>query len=236
MAYCDEMFQAADWYAQIGFLSHLNKLLESFVLNKELRELYFQKMVKIEDENFRDAEEWWLEHSLEEIRDFFDRQTIVLLNTYVELMVKEFFKCFFCVNHIHMYDYLQAEFSNGQTQKGFVSLKKIVATKSKKGLINNLADEATSNITSSNKFSSILNNLEKLTKENIPEEIRKGLLVIAEKRNQIVHEHDDEKLKKAFIEKAINDCDKFITFLVPVAKKNGISVNLVDDWKKADEN
>lgn len=224
MAYCDEMFQAADWYGQIGFLYHLDTLLESFVLNKELQELYFQKAFDSGDENFEDLEKWWLEHSLEEIRDFFDRQTIVLLNTYIELMLKEFFKCFFCVHHIHMYDYLQAEFNNGQTQKGFVSLKKIVETKSKKALISNLAEEATSNITSS-KFSSILSNLEKLTKEKMPEEIRRGLLDIIEKRNQIVHEHSAVKLEKVFIEKAINDCEKFIAFLVSVAKKNGIFVN-----------
>lgn len=235
MAYCDEMFQAADWYVQINFLSHLNNLLESFVLNKELRELYFQKTFKPEDKEFKDAEEWWLGHRLEEIRDFFDRQTIVLLNTYIELMLKEFFKCFFCLHHIHMYDYLQAGFNDGQTQKGFVSLKKIVEAKSKKALISKLADEATSNITSY-RFSSILGNLEKLTKEKVPEDLRKGLLDIVEKRNQIVHEHSEEKLKKAFIEKAVNDCEKFVAFLVPIAKKNGIFVNLIEDGQPSADN
>ena len=127
-----------------------------------------------------------------------------------------------------MYDYLQTEFNNGQIQKGFVSLKKIVESKSKKALISKLADEATANITAP-KFSTVLNNLEKLTKEKVPEEIRKGLLDIVEKRNQIVHEHDKGKLKKVFIETAINDCEKFIALLVPLAKKNNIFVNLITE-------
>jgi hypothetical protein len=227
------MFQAADWYGQIGFLRHLNYLLESFIINKDLRDLYHQKVSSTNYPEFDITERWLLDDDLEEIRFFFDRQTIVLLNTYLELMLKEFFKSFFCEHHSHMYDYIQAEFSIGQSQKGFVSLKKIIETKSKQELISKLADEATSNVMAY-KFSSILGILEKLTKEKIHEEIRDGLLKIVEKRNQIVHEHNQEKLEKSFIEKAISDYDKFIVFLIKVAKKNNIDVNLSDELMPSD--
>lgn len=232
MSDCFEMFNASTWRGEITQIKYLFDLFSSFISRDKFIEEFFKEEVdsqnQYDDDDkkwfFRMMDKWYLEYSLDNIQAFFRRQILVLLNTYLELMFSEFVKCFFCQHHNHMYDFLQVEFAVGQVQKGFVSLRKITANKSKRALIDELAADATAKVMS-RKFSKQLETIEKLTNSKVPAEIKNGLQDIVEQRNRIVHEYDDSEITAGDIETGIENVIALVEFLTVLAEKNNIELN-----------
>lgn len=127
----------------------------------------------------------------------YKRQTIVTFATQLEVITKNFVECFFYRNPSVMHRYCEdgrkdeGETNRNKDGKGRIALGEILKFRTRDAIIKNLARQAASTFMKL-KWPTLLNDLEGVTKERIPEKER--LLRMVLDRNQIVHENKKPKV------------------------------------------
>jgi hypothetical protein len=90
--------------------------------------------------NFKDASDEYLFEEIGIAHQVYLRQMIVLATTYVELILKDFFRCLFIAHPLRMNKYLSSEGKG----KWLIDLTEVINATSRKGLLLSLAERAAS--------------------------------------------------------------------------------------------
>lgn len=153
---------------------------------------------------------------------FYDSQMVVLASTYFELIMKDFFAAVFTRHPIRMYEFIPS--GENQGQKGFVNLKEVLDAGSLPQLLSSLVGRVTEKV-ARDSFPSQLKHLTKVTKLEIPAELKDRLTALVERRNRIVHAASDEVVGEADVEAALDTCLDTIKFLAEAAAANSIPLD-----------
>jgi hypothetical protein len=162
----------------------------------------------------------------------FSNQLIVLSATYCELIIKDFLYLLFLFYPDKMHSFI-----GHQDNRGSINLKSILGAKSKLALIQELAEEATSTVTTGK---NVFKNLRTLTRNPIFEldkDLEKDIICLKKVRNEIVHENrrniflvsqDSLNAEKAEVFKALDILENFVMDLVHLAFYLRIPQNSLD--------
>jgi hypothetical protein len=161
----------------------------------------------------------------------FARQMVVLLVTYFEAIINDFFVCLFVKYPERMYEYLTPK-GEENALKGKVDLKEVIKASSKDDLLQSLADKATANATKGN-FNSTIKILEQIASNKLDIKMLSALRSLVESRNRIVHEASTEVITAMQIRESAELIENFLRLLGGIAESNGIVVE--DMFRKLDE-
>jgi hypothetical protein len=168
--------------------------------------------------------------NLEEAERFYNRQMVVVIATYIELILRDFLRVAFSKFPERMHNYLD----EGNGYKGLVSLKLITKAPSLDGLLYDLSEQAASNALKG-RFKTQLNNLARIIPEQeISQNLQNELIRIVEKRNRIVHEASQEQMSVDEVKQTFDTCLELLTALADVSVKCGILLDIPQD--NEDEN
>ncbi len=103
-------------------------------------------------------------------------------------------------------------------------MQDILKSVSKHDLITLLASKAANNAIKG-KFKVSLNTLEKISKHKLEKKLLQDLLLLAEKRNQFVHESSDEFVSNQAVEDGFDCIFKLIDELCEASVNDGIVLN-----------
>lgn len=140
----------------------------------------------------------------------------------LRLILRDYLIVLFGHFPLRMYEYLHAQ--DKDERRGFVSLKEIVQVDSLDELLKNLSEQATANVLNG-RFSTQLNNLEKITAVKIPSDLRQQLTTLIETRNRIVHETSPEEVSEAEVRRVLDTCHGLIGFLALASGRESIPLD-----------
>ncbi len=225
---------------------HAYKALSELIYDKEFLESYFHKKDAEFKEKFSQGEKANLpEHinasfrainilskiqGIEEAKNSFNRQTLVVLATIIESMFDEFFLCVFCKNPEKMYEYIQL--GDDEKSKGKVDIKEILNSPSREELLLSLAKQAASKAMQG-EFKSVVKRLKRLTiGEEFSKELLDKVILLNETRNKIVHELADIKVSFDDVEKGFDTAFELVEYLENVAIQMEIPVSEISPKDK----
>lgn len=192
------------------------------------------RMIEISDDEFEPThhtivlDQDNIKAHLQEAQQFYNRQMIVIVATYTELILKDFLQVGFCKFPERMYNYL----GDSNDNKGLVSLRLITKVDSLPELIYALSEQATSTALKG-RFKAQLNNLARIIPEKeIPQKLQAQLIDLVEKRNRIVHEASQEQISDDNVREVLDVCFELLTSLVDIAVKCDISLDVSNDDEK----
>ncbi|MGB9181476.1 MAG: HEPN domain-containing protein [Pyrinomonadaceae bacterium] len=225
-------FNAGAWLAVILKSIGSYRTIHSFITSQEALHAFLKTMdvitgsekgmEVIKDESRVKVWHDSISFDIQKAEEFYNGQMVVLANTYIELVLKDFLFVFFSHFPDRMYESLYTQ--DKQEQRGAVSLKEIVKVGSLAELIKNLAEQATVNVLKG-RVAAQLNNLAKITRKEVPDDLRSSLISLVERRNRIVHEASDEKGTEEDVERALDSCLKLISFLAKVSADSSIPLD-----------
>lgn len=150
------------------------------------------------------------------------RQMIVLLVTYLEMIINDFFISLFSTHPERMYSYLTPKDADN-SHKGKVDLKEILLASSKEEIIQSLVERAASNATQG-KFNAIIKTIEREAKVTIEPATVSELISLVELRNCIVHEASVENVTVLQVKTSAELIKNYLDLLGNIAENNGIAV------------
>ena len=158
--------------------------------------------------------------------EIYSRQSLVVLASFLEGVITNFFYCVFCKHPNRMYNFI----SSGSNQNiiGKIDLKKILSFSNIEDLLFDLASEASNNA-SSGDYKSVLKRLVEITKGAVTLEEANKTIQIIEIRNRIVHELSQEEIDPELVANSFNSVIEFITCLENAAKKMEIPIFVFPD-------
>lgn len=163
--------------------------------------------------------------NLQEAKQFYNRQMVVVTATYIELILKDFLQSIFCKFPERMHNYLD----DGNGYKGLVSLKLITKADSLPELILELSEQAASNVLKG-RFKAQLNSLARVVpEEEISQQLQGQLIDIVEKRNRIVHEASKEQILDDDVRKFLDIDFELLNSLANIAIKCNIALDIPSD-------
>ena len=226
-----EMFKAGNWYQEILVSLNFFQIVHAFLTDKEALKKHLDslRVITASDEGvsyhgLETAPEFasHIESTVERGVQFHNRQMVVIASTYVELILRDFLTVLFSHFPSRMYKYLNAQ--DMAERRGFVSLKEIVQVGSLDELLKNLSEKATANALKG-RFSAQLNNLEKLTDESIPGDLKRQLTTVIEMRNRIVHETSAEVVSEVQVKGVLDTCHQLVSFLAFASSRKSIPLD-----------
>ena len=163
-----------------------------------------------------------IESTVERGEQFHNRQMVVVASTYIELILRDYLTVLFNHFPLRMYGYLYAQ--DKEKLGGFVPLKEVVQFDSLNDLLKNLSEQATANALKG-RFTAQVNNLERITGEKIPSDLKRKLTRLIEVRNRIVHETSPEEISEAQVKAVLDSCHELINFLALASSKESIPLD-----------
>jgi len=225
-------FNAGTWLAEILKSIGSYRTIHSFITSQEGLNAFLKTvevitgsekgMEIIKDESRVKVWHDSISFDIQKAEEFYNGQMVVLANTYTELVLKDFLFVLFSHFPDRMYEFLYTQ--DKQEQRGAVSLKEIVKVDSITKLIGNLAEQATANVLKG-RLAAQLNNLAKITRKEVPDNLKNSLISLVERRNRIVHEASDEKVTKEDVESALDICIELISFFAKVSADSSIPLD-----------
>jgi hypothetical protein len=225
------MFKAGSWYMEIILTLNFYQVVHAFLTDKEALKKHLDSWQVIEgsDEGVKYHRvetvpdfASHIESTVERGEQFYNKQMVVIAGTYIELILKDYLIVLFSHFPLRMYEYLYAQ--DKEEHRGFVSLKEIVQVKELNDLLKNLSEQATANALKG-RFGAQINNLEKITKEKIPADLKLRLTSLVERRNRIVHEASSEEVKEEDVKGVLDTCLELISSLALASSKNSIPLD-----------
>jgi len=153
--------------------------------------------------------------------NIFSRQSIVVLASFLEAVINDFFYCVFCCYPSRMHQYLRSD--HDEHLVGKVDLKDILDSSSMPSLMIKLASDSASNA-GQGKYKSVLKRLSNVTKNVVDEKESFKTVEIVETRNRILHELSEEKLDPKYVLNAFGIVEEFITYLENAAVQMDIPI------------
>lgn len=226
-----EMFKAGNWYMEIIVSLNFYQVVHAFLTDKEALKKHLDSWQVIEgsDEGVKyhrvEAVPHFASHiesTVERGEQFYNKQMVVIAGTYIELILKDYLGILFSHFPLRMYEYLYTQ--DHAEHRGFVSLKEIVQVNGLDDLLKNLSEQATANALKG-RFGAQVNNLEKISKESITEDLKQKLTSLVERRNRIVHEASPEEVKDDDVKGVLDTCLELISFLALASNKHSIPLD-----------
>jgi hypothetical protein len=162
---------------------------------------------------------------IEQARNIFNRQTLVVLATLIESMLDEFFLCVFCKNPEKMYEYIQA---SDEKIRGKVDIKEILNSRSREELLLSLAKQAASKAMQG-EFKSAVKRLQKLTiGDKFSKDLSAKVIALNDARNKIVHELSNVEVSFDDVQKGFETAFELVEYLENIAAQMDIPVMEID--------
>ncbi len=142
------IFRVTNWYVLVSHLVDIYKDIRALMRDPDLKDQFLQKKidrlnaierVKIvwDEDNtalFKEMQGLSLPRALE----FFERQIVVAISTYIELVLKEFFSLVFKQNPERMYNYVNLD----EARKGYINVKQVLRASTIDEILDELAEQA----------------------------------------------------------------------------------------------
>lgn len=160
------------------------------------------------------------------------RQTLVVAVTYLEIMTEDFLQAAFADKPSTMYEYM----SQWAEQRGKVDLKDVLEAESKERLVESLALKS-ARLAGQGRFRTVVNNIRKITRREVDQDLIGRLENLAERRNQLVHEDHPTEVSANEADEALMAVMDFASELGRIAKEVDIPVRTVsveDEWGASD--
>ncbi len=228
------MFNAGKWVAEVISSLGSYNALQNFITHEETVEFHISKLTVqrlsvIDDNLINEIESLNTDPLLKnnqinlirEANQIYQKQIIVLIAYYIEVIILDFLQCVFIVHPTRIYDYLK---DDEKGVNGKVDLKEILEADTKDSLITSLSAKA-ANIATRGKFKTALNNLEKISKQKLDSKLSKKLISLVEHRNRIVHELADVDMTNQEVLEGFDCLTDLISNLGTIAESNGVHVN-----------
>ena len=161
----------------------------------------------------------FLEMEVKNANNVYLSQMLVLAVTYAELIIKDFYQCWFYVHPQRMNAFLAAD----RKGKASVDLNRLLAAMSKEQLIDKLVEDATAQALG-RRIDEIVDGFVKDSKLELKRPLVQDLGQLVRKRNRIVHEADLGDITLKEVESAFGQVQYLLYILTQVAAKNKISV------------
>lgn len=139
--------------------------------------------------NYKDASDEYLFGDIKIAHQVYLRQMIVLATTYVELILKDFFRCQFIAHPLRMNSYLAPE-GKGKAE---IALNELIAATSREELLSSLAERAASTAVGP-KFDKVVETIIKESKLKLDRPVVDDLRKLNELRNRIIHQGAPEEI------------------------------------------
>lgn len=139
--------------------------------------------------NYKDASDKYLFGEIKIAHQVYLRQMIVLATTYVELILKDFFRCLFIAHPLRMNTYLSAEGKG----KAMIALNEVITAPSREEILLSLAERAAS-IAVGPKFDKVIEMIIKESKLKLDRPVVDDLRTLNELRNRIIHQGAPEEI------------------------------------------
>ncbi|MCP4614289.1 MAG: hypothetical protein GY845_36855 [Planctomycetes bacterium] len=227
-----DYFYPTGWYMEINQALAPVDILQSLLTAEDIT-LFLKPRLKGVSHlsNYEDASPDYLLGEVNIAYAVYLRQMIVLATTYVELLLKDFFKYLFVFNPQRMNPYLAPDGKG----KAIISLNEILLTESKEFLLASLAEKAASRAVGP-KFDKVVERLIRDCQLNYDKSLVENLRNLNELRNCIVHEG---KVVEVDIQQVHDNFDLLLHLLYVLkeaAEKCKIiywdDFGLVDDFEK----
>lgn len=224
-------FDLGQWHAEFLFLYGKYKDLREFCLDKDALYAHVTENRVVEGmengEYFKSSDkkrlERWLEPKTEIIQSAFktfELQIPVIFASYLEDAVLTFFACYLVNNPDQIGDFVSPLAQDHI--KGFVKVSDIIGHDTIEELISDLASKAAHNAASGKSKNKVFSRLESLTKYKFDSNVKRKVVALYEKRNEIVHENKKLELGHEYIEEIYDDCVALIAELGKVCRERGI--------------
>lgn len=193
---------------------HSQTIKEEF-LSKSKRSQILKMLMDHAEKNGKDSFLVWGRISnIHESFIIYMRQSIVVLASFVEGVITNFYYCVFCKYPERMYDFIHSD--QNQNIKGKVDLKKILSLPNKDLLLFQLASDASKNA-ANGEYKSVLKRLSDITKGTVTPEETGKIFEIFDIRNKIVHELYQEEFDPEFVAQKYKAVTEFISCLETAA-------------------
>ena len=224
-------FDLGQWHGELLFLYGKYKDLREFCMDKDALYAHVtENRVILGMDNgyyFKSSEksdlERWLEPKTEIIQDAFktfELQIPVIFSSYLEDAIVTFFTCYLVNDPSQIASYVSP--LDQDQVKGFVRVDEIIKHHSIEALISELASKAAHNAASGKSKKKVFSRLEALAKYEIDSDVKKKIIALYEKRNEIVHENRQSELGQEYIEEIYDDCVALIGELGKICRERDV--------------
>lgn len=204
----NDFFYITAWYVELD-----QALAPIDILNSMLTGADISKVVKRRIQgksylsNFREAPDEYFEGEIRIAHQVYLRQMIVLAVTYLEQMLKDYFRCELMAFPNRMNKYL----SNDGRGKAFISLNEVIDESSKESLLRRLAERAATHAVDP-RFDRIIEKIVSDYHIDVRSEIQREIREFVELRNRIVHDATKEEvsIEKVYEAFELNHCILYI--------------------------
>ncbi len=207
-------FESFPWEMEILELENLFDVIDDFLSDEQAKNIYVHKR------RFRDED---TNQILLNGVQIFRRQTVVLLKTYLEKIIKDFSTNIFIGKPEKMARYLLSD----EFQDGKKELEKILGER-KTTSLDELPQKDTARVTRG-ELSKILSRIEEISKAKIKKRTRATLVNLNKIRTHIVHDASSDEISTEFLYESFNAVRDLIVSFREVCALNNILD--VDDWE-----
>jgi len=221
-------FNIDGWFASLMLTPDDYSHLQYYVNNNEARRIYLKSinitMVDLRKEKKDDQDVIIYDYDSDEYKktylDLIDsafyrysNQMLVILSSYLELIIQEFFEVFF----YHKPNKMKNTYA-------YLDIESLLKTESKKELITILSKIAATNATKGG-LKSKIEKIEKLFKVSIDEKLKNNLITLIKHRNKIVHDNSLFDVNYDIINRTSDNIVAILKELGLILKRNKIPIN-----------
>ena len=230
-------FNLENWYTTLLLFPEYFYSLRNYVNNEDSRMMYLKSIkiitakgnldnikdnnsdeVSIYDYNNYGSKKFILDN-LEVAFYHYSNQIFVILSSYMELILQDFFETLFFHKPELMYEFVNSDSKN--KLRGYVKLDLILKSESIDKLKGKLSITAASN---ANKGSivNIIKRVETIGKKTLDKKVQTNLEILIKHRNQVVHEGKLFNVDGALIKSASDDIISLLYFFADILKSKNI--------------
>lgn len=224
-------FNLGQWHGEFFSLYIKYKDLREFCLDKDALYAHVTENRVVEginnDEYYKSSDkkqlERWINPITQNVQNSFktfELQMPVIFSSYVEDAIVTFFTCYLVNNPDRIGDFVSP--LDQDHIKGFVKVSDIIRHGTIKEMIFDLAVKSAHNAVSGKSKKKVFDRLEYLVKYEIDSEVKKKIIELYEKRNEIVHENKKLELGQEYIEEIYENCIGLIIALGNICKERSI--------------
>jgi hypothetical protein len=231
MAQNHAKFESFLWKIQLSELESIFRLIDGFLNDPKSIECYLEK-------NYENEPFGQIGVLVDSIMNFpngvqiFRRQMIIVLITYLEQIIKDFFENFFIAKPDKMASFILN--SNLLDEKFTKEMGDILVIGSEKGILKEFPKVAAKKASEGKNMEKTLERIEQLSgskKETVFKRPLKNLLIdLDKKRNSLVHEALQDEISPKFLANNISAIRDFVNIIEIICSQNDIRVISESDY------
>jgi len=230
-------FNIDSWYGTLLMTPEYYRHLKNYVENNESKLLHLNSItivsvdltkpneikseeVPVYDYDSNESKKWILDDIAKAFYHY-SNQMLVILSSYLELIIQEFFETLFYYHPEKMYDFISSSSQN--ELKGHVELKLVLNSASIDELKMKLSKRATANANKGD-ILRIIKKIETLCKCSFDEKLKSNLKNLVEHRNQVIHERKLFDVNEIIVDRTSDNITSLLSSLGKILFKNNIPI------------